>query len=597
MAGTHFLKNVNVKIKLKQTGQELLAWLQKHSVGIVVAVIIALIIAVPAFVFRFSAAYQGVDMFKTNTENHYVTQIREVYDGHAWLGNPYLADVKDTPYLFPPLSPNLVAWLGQGLGLDAVTANLVTRFILVMLLGLVIYLFSYNLTGRREIGWVATPFIILGYDLVEPGTLLQILRGQGWSEIVGFIGYGRPINPQVSSLFFFSYLLFFFKYLQTNGKLRYGILSAIILGSSFYVYLFTWTFLFSLNAFVWLFYVWKKNWVGVKKVTGVSVGAALLGIPYLLHLLTITRHPWYTETVLRFGFIATRKPDISRLVSIGLIMFLIFYRWFSRELKFFFSIFFLTAFFVINEQVITGKFVFNHHYHWYYNVPLVILFLVIWVFTVQEKFFARKFFAYGLATISVGLLFTAGITRQQVAYKQALPEVLSEQRYAPILQWLQANTKLDTTVLTNQPIGDLVPVLTHNNVYYSPLGAVTLLPNERLLHSYLVYTYFEKGIDKNIRQYFEDRREDISNKVFDYQYYFQKDVCLGCFPNEIIDQMTSAYLDLSNENFLPFIKKYPLDYVLWDREKNPEWHLDRFGWKVAKEFGSLIVYDLSVWPN
>ena len=68
-------------------------------------------------------------MMKTNTELHYVTQIREIYDGHNRLGNDNFADLKDSPYLFPLLPPNIVWSVGKALFLDAISVVIVTRFI------------------------------------------------------------------------------------------------------------------------------------------------------------------------------------------------------------------------------------------------------------------------------------------------------------------------------------------------------------------------------------------------------------------------------------------------------------------------------------
>jgi len=561
----------------------------------VIALLIGMVVAAPPVIWHFSTGYQGVDMLKTNTEPPYVGFVQEVYDGHPGLGNPYLADSKDNLYLFPPFSANIIAGFGKLFFLSSgVQAVMVSRFFIVSALAFMIYLFCFALTGRRAVGIVAAPFVLLGYSFVDPDNIINLfLRGNSSQEQT-FIDYGRPMTPQISALFFYSYLFCFWKSLQNLSKKSYAVLSVLILGLSFYVYLFTWTFLFTLNGFLVLVYIWNKEFEKVKKIIIISLGAFLMGLPYFWHIYLVSLHPWYTEVSTRFGFISMRAFYFSKLVIGSAILFIFSRKVFSRSLQLFFTAIFLTAIFVVNEQVITGKYIFNEHFHWYYNTPLMIIFLVVLLFSLQNRFFSKwQKIMSGLVIFMAGFLIFNGIMIQYASYKANLSAVIDEQKYAPLFEWLNKSTARDSVVLSLGESTRLIPALTHNNIYSASGGVLyTLIPDERFLHSYLVYKYLE-GIDPDyIREYLDAHREDISLAVVGYRYNFGG--CATCFPDAAtIDNMVADYEQLTDENFFTYVRRYPLDYLVWDKKQNPEWNVDE-RWNLIKlqTWGNISAYDL-----
>ena len=570
---------------------------KEHWLALVISILIGIVIAAPPFTFRFSRDFSGVDMLKTNTETHYVAQIQEVYDGHPELGNPFMGgELKKALYLFPPLGPNLMANIGRLLGLEAIEMVMVSRFFLTALLALAIYYFSFLLTGRRLIGLVAAPAVTLGYALVDPNHILELLNLKSWSQEMQFIDYGRPINPQLSSLFFFGYLVFFWQFIYKGKSWVYGIASSLLLGLSFYVYLYTWSFIFVLNGILLLVYLIKKDWSKVKKIVYVSVGALMIGIPYFIHNYKVTLHPLYEESSARFGFFQTRLLELSRLVIISAVLFAVSRKLFSKGTREFFLAFFFAAVAVVNEQLITGFYVFNHHWHWYYNTPLVIIFLVSFLFMFLEKFSVRARLSSVLASILIISFFYNGIITQRISYNFHLPTVVAEQQYSSLFEWINDRASKDDVFLTSIGLSAMIPAYTHGNVYYHGTGIYTLTSSDQLLHSYLVYAYLDGvGLDQ-IKDYLEENREDISNFAFGYTYRFKKGVCPGCFPEEIIEKMVREYQGLNDNNFTNFIKQYRADYLIWDGLNKSGWQPERFGWSKIIEGKGYAVYGLNSSP-
>lgn len=575
----------------------LLGWFtrgtREHWVGIIISLLVGVVIAAPAVIWRTSAGYKGIPLLKQNTESHYIAQVQEVYEGDFGLGNPFLGgELKKAPYLFPPLSPLLLGIFGKLTGLSATDFIMVFRFFATSLLAFFIYLLSFAVSGRKTVGWVAAPFAMLAYALVDPGHIVDLLNPSGWSQEKTFIDYGRPTNPQISSLFFFGYLLALWNYIRDTSKKYLGVLSTVILGLSFYVYLYTWSFALVFNGILFLFFVWRKDWVHVKRLVYITIGAIVIGIPYLAHTYASTLHPLYAETSPRFGFFHSRAPELSRLSIIAIILYALGRKLLTTEGKTFFLVALVTAIVTVNEQIITGLYIFNHHWHWYYVTPLVIIFLTTLLFASLERIsWGRKAYPF-MACFLIFVFFYNGTVTQRISYATFLPVVTDEQRYAPMFEWLRSQTTKQATVFASNDAMSLIPAVTSANVYYHGTGIYTLVSTKQLLHTYLVNTYLKGIPSAEIRSYLEKNRDDISHFAFGYTYRLKTGICLGCFPDEILNEMAREYQRMTEKTFISFLREYPVDYVIWDKKNQPSWSFDRFGARKIMEKNEVVLYEL-----
>src|SRR3989344_5838184 len=228
----------------------------KYAV-LLLSIAIGILIAAPAVYFRYwGGGYQGIDFLGSDAENYYLGQIQEIYDSHFFSGNIFTAEGKNDPYVQQPLPAMIVAFLGKFLGISARDANILTKFLFPVFLTIIIYALFLNLTGRKDYAIPMTAFVMMiqaTWIFLNPTSWLPfLLRGEFVGTDYNFISYARPINPQISSIFFFGYLLsiwrFLFTQISKKSEKIYGIVSAVILGLSFYVYFFTFSFLSVFNA-------------------------------------------------------------------------------------------------------------------------------------------------------------------------------------------------------------------------------------------------------------------------------------------------------------------------------------------------------------
>src|SRR3989344_9466382 len=570
---------------------------EKYAV-VLLSIAIGILIIAPAAYFRYwDGGYRGIDFFGSGDEDFYLAQIQEIYDGHWFSGNIYLAENKNDSYVQQPLPAMIVAFLGKSLGISARDVNLLTKFLFPALLTIIVYLLFSSLTGRKDIAVLMSAFVMLvqaTWIFLNPSAWLPfLLRGEFIGTDHNFISYARPINPQGSSIFFFGYLLCAWKFLfgQLSGKSEkiYGIASAIILGLSFYIYFFAFSFLSVFNATLFFGFLYSKDWRQLKKVILISIGALIIAIPYFINVIGMMKTPSYLQLTRRLGMVESRQFIFSRVWWGVTALFLLFYRG-SREVKVFILAFLATAFLVTNQQLITGRTLsLPAHYHWNYIAPIAGAILIYLLFLYFERAVTSWISRVAMALL-LFLFFYAGILYQQISFAGQRDYFVSSQRYSPIFSWLNQDLRKESVIFANEDLSNFIPAYTRHNVYRG--HSDSLVSEERIKHS-LYINFFLDGITKDSsRDFFYNNRDLLGGRIFG-QHYRMKNGCYGCFPDAILDELILEYQDFFKKDFVSELKKYQVDYVLWDKEKNPEWRLGRFFNKKIYDQDNLVIYDLS----
>lgn len=570
---------------------------KEHYLIIFISIAVGVLMIAPSFYFRyFDSGYQGIDFFGSDSEVDYLAQIQEVYDGYWSSGSVYLADQKDSVHLWQNLGPIIVASLGKISGLSARDINMAVKFFFPALLTLLVYWLFLSIFNRKYLAVLMAVFVMLiqaSWTFLNPASWFSILLdGTFPSTNANFLTYARPINPQVSSFFFFGYLLCLWRFLFSgiSEKLQriYGLVGAVILGLSFYVYFFTFSFLFAMNGVLAAIFLVLKDWRSFRKIIYVSLGAGIVGLPYLIGIFKVLQSPFY-ETISKIqGVIDTRGFIFSRVWWGTAAIFLFLYKG-SKQTKILVWSFLAAAFLVTNQQLITGRTApVPAHYHWYYIAPVSGAILLYILFVYLEKFLGVSRSRL-LAVVAVAIFFYAGFMFQKNSYNVGRDYFISVQRYADVFSWLEREISQESAILGNEDVASLLVSYTRHNVYGDRNITQHLIGSDRIKHVYFT-ELFLKGVTKdNAKDYFYENRGTVGGRFFGH-YYRYKNGCYGCFPDAILDGLIGEYKDFLNQDVLANLKKYPLDYAVWDKEQNPEWRLGRFFHGKLYESGNIIVY-------
>lgn len=506
----------------------------KHIIAIFLAIFSGLVMVGPQFFFMKSLGdeYRGIYMMKSDAETHYLSRMQEYYDGNG-IGNAYyLEDKNSFPNIFYGISESLLASPGKLLNISVPNLNLFYKFSLPIISFLLVYYLCFRLTGKITWSLVGASIIIMGNILTSIPDILNLLK---FNTIYSqFSIFSRPVNPQFSSILFFTYLISLFNAFCYEKKNWY-IFSTVLFGLSFYIYFYSWTFILCLNvclAFVVLFNKELKK--EFRYILFVTLGGLLLGLRTVIEILTVKMHPFSVDLQGIYD-ISSRAPILSMA---GLFVSFAYCWYFLNEKDHkkedYFLLGMLVASFVaVNQQIVSGVSIQTGHYHWYFNVPIFITILV-YVFSKKLYIYIKEDYVNIIGVIVIVVSIYSSVFVQYSSYSNNKSEVYLKQGYEIVFKWFRENTLKNSVVLADEDMSELLPVFTSNNVIENLYGGLYL-------------------IDPNRRS-------------------FTREVALS---------------DLKKNKPL----KYKIDYIVWNKSNNPDWKVDKFkGVKQVINLGNYSIY-------
>jgi len=577
-------------------------FLKKYAF-IALALVAGVIIVAPSIYFHFvDPAYRGAEMFGSDAEDFYLAQVREIYDGHYHLGNVYYADLKNVPYVQQSLSPMIEAAAGIIFRVPLPWVNIAAKFVFPFLAVCIIYLFWLTLTKRRAVSLTMTAFIIF-----IPATTV-FLDPHGWTQFflhrvfsradLQFLSFARPINPQISALFVYGFLLCAYKFIFANASNRWGLSAAVLLGLSFYTYFFAFTLIWAVTAVLLIWFLIGREWQRFWRLLTVAIFAALIGIPYILNVWNVLQDPIHTQTAYHLGMLDGHKFIFSRVWWGVTILFLLFYRRADHFRTFILGV--MAAFFIVtNQQLITGATVpIPAHYHWYYVAPIggaLLLFLVI---RFLERHLSstngRRWVLRGAQSAVMIFFIVSGVLFQKLSYFAQRPGIVAQQRYMDVVRWADTRVKEDAVWFGNYHINTLIPVYTRHDVYSHGGAGDYLVSNDRLAHAYYLYLLLDDVPVSALRSYLRDpvHRDDAGRWLFSQKYRVMNG-CYGCFPDEVAESIAVGYEKFYLQNFITELRRYRVDYIVWDRNNDPAWRMDRFFKDAVYDADGIVVFKVN----
>lgn len=569
-----------------------------HKIAIVLAILTSIIAVFPQAYFRINhyddGIYQDIELLPNSP---WLGRVREIKDGNGF-GGIYYKDGKDDPYLLQPLGSIVVAYMGTALFLDIGNTFLISAIILSFITFLLLYYFIFLISKDKLVSVAGATVVLYTQPVISFTNLSQLLNGTIPNK---FWELSQSVNPAMIYILFFGFLISFWLFYQKRTW-QLGVVSAIVLGLNFYNYFYTWTYLYAFGGILALIFIIQKKWLEVKIILSIFVGALLVAIPYMYNLYSATQHPNYEALSARFAVINSHSLlFVGMSVSIALIVFLI---WFPREDKkrYFFGLaLLLTPFITMNQQIITGKILQAGHYHWYFHRPIAIVFFIITVFCLLKRYgknFGRKSLVLVLILISFVVVSIVQVNTYFNGYHTNESIAIKDQKYGPVMEWLNDNVKKESTILTNNYISKMIVIYTSLNVFYhhSALHSLSATKDRLIDQQFTFYRLQEIG-EEDVQEVFERDKAQISAELYGL-YYRDLYQSTGDIPIETLDEIITLYKNSLSISTLEWLKQkmkqYDVDYIVWDKKADPNWQLQKYSFfKEVAKFGDLIIYSFN----
>lgn len=541
-----------------------------HYLAVILAIVVGVMSIAPHMFFvLLEPSYAGIHMAGADAETHYVTRIREIYDGHFSLGNAFLPD-KNAPYLQPGLGEIIIATIGKILFLDAADMNIAAKFIFPPILFLLVYFFAYRMFLSKRTALLAASAVLLGQNLIMGPDQLAHLPSY-FEGISTFLPHTRPISPQISSIFLYIslILLFFFTNRINAVKSKWFLIYGLVSGITIYIYFYIWSFLVVLTAFYLFYFAFKRIKRWPQKFFLITLPHIIITVPYWINFLQARVHPGYENASAGFGLVNARFVVFSDLLAILVVILFFFWpkAYLSARTLTIFAV--ISLWILTNQQLITGLAMQYSHYHWQITKPLfAVVISALFIFAMDSIFKGDKMKRF-LFVIPVALLFVNGIFVQAQSYFNQRPIAVESQRYKAALSFLDNQYEKSLNVWTINPsLSELITSYTKHDASNAP-HAIHYLNKENYIRDSVFLEYKLAGVrPEEISAAMEQDIGNVARRIFS-MYYREKYSKYEAVERNVFFELVRQYKVFYEQPFKKNFEFLAIDLVLWDEKYSP----------------------------
>lgn len=526
---------------------------------ILLSLIIGIIYILPHILFAIEMKGNYRIFFAAEDEETevYTSRIREVYDGHYYISDPFLYEGKSKPHFRSYLSELILGLFGKVFHLPITSLFILNNFIFPVAVFLLIFYFLFLLTKSVNLSLAGSSFILL----VQFPEILRLLINGTNTELL----FSRAVNPSISFIFFILCLIFTYKSLRDIKPLG-TFFSAAFFGVIFYTDPYYWSHIAIGYSLFFFYLLSKRKLKELRAQTLIILGGLIISVPYWINAARVIKLPFFDELIMRSGLYYSHKPLLLKTPIFAALLLLFFYK--NKDFNFYFLGSFLIAGLLgMNQQVISGKDLESWHWYYYTEKQLTIMsgILLAKNFLAGESNFLQRIgrgFNKKIFLISCFILIImSGLYTQLYYYRNSKEGQKKRQFLYDAFLWLNKNTEPESVVLASGAVSLILPVYTHNNVYIAGYIYESIIPDLEIMERFFVFGRIF-GMDKGrMTDYILRHKEAFFGMRLAYRQY--KNIEDFFESNRIPEIISENYKNSRQEDILSLLKRFRLDYIFY----------------------------------
>ena len=276
--------------------------LRRHSIGILVALLLAATLVLPRWWVIASDPNDGVRVPISPygagaigfDETLYTSSIRQAYDGQIPVSDPYLETYADSTPQRSAAPHELIGAFGRVTG-DPFSALAIVTTIAAVGALLALYVMLYLITGSRLAAVALIPLILMAIHVLNQAEGILPLRHKDVAAplfrvdpLREFHAWTRFPSPILLLAPFFAGVVAFPRAVETGDR-RWLVLATLTLCAMIYTYSYYWT-AFGLALLLWLgVMLIRGERTQALRLAGIGVAAIIVALPEIMILITAAR--------------------------------------------------------------------------------------------------------------------------------------------------------------------------------------------------------------------------------------------------------------------------------------------------------------------
>ena len=173
------------------------------------------------------------------------------------------------------------------------------------------------------------------------------------------------------------------------------------------------------------------------------------------------------------------------------------------------------------------------------------------------------------------------------------------QYYIDVFSWIEANARKDDVIFSGMELMSFIPVYTSANVYNSYYGFVLPGRDQEIIERTLLSHFFEpdfftvkefgfKDGGRILWPFAADTEKNTHTVAGQWMIPYEPRYGLETEKRVV----RKVYDNLLKQGWNPtLLKKYRLDYFIWDKKEKPYWNIEKYEeLELIKQLGDLLIY-------
>lgn len=517
----------------------------------VTAIAIAVIMQIPQWLHARSPLSRGIPVQLNSDEDLYLARVQEALTGRlnqtaeAIVGDPALKS--SNPAFIEEVEGVLFQWTGW----RAATIEQVMDSVTPPLIFLALVLF-FSLCGFSR-------------SFAYAGAILFI--------VIELYSLNRPVQQRDSFLLLLLALdgiIMSFPYRRYFGVAG-GVALGLLMGAYFWAWTFGWMWLAILFCGACAHWIRQRTPGSVRHVLtvcGIGIVGVIAAVPAVLDLMKVLQSPFSADAQFRSGLHPSHLPEswiysILFALMVGGVLLEVWRRPAIAKRYPFVIVTVLTAFVVMNQQVLHG-FVFDFVSHYLFSLAMAAIGVLLLALTLRT----RPMFLAGAAA-AVYLLALGYDGRHVISQFRVEAGRFQEQHFESLLPVLDELPR--STILTDPQSSLFIAAQTSHDVVYTVYLQNALMSNQELAERYCLTQIFVAPAERQI--------ENAQPLIYPAaERAFRNDPSVRTKEVELV-MAACAQID---KNPAAVLRKFGVQYILWDQERQPAWNLRRLRFSIKK---------------
>lgn len=437
--------------------------MRRHSVGIVVALLLAATLVLPRWWVIAADPGEGVRVPLSPygagaigyDETLYTSSVRQAYDGQIPVSDPYLETYADSTPQRSAAPHELIGVFGRVTG-DTFSALAIATTIAAVCALLALYVMLYRITGSRLAAVALIPLILMTIHILNQAEGILALRHKDVADpllrvdpLREFHAWTRFPSPILLLAPFFAGVIAFPRAAETGDR-RWMVVATLTLTAMIYTYSYYWT-AFGLALLLWLgVMLLRGERTQALRLAGMGSAAILLALPEVIILITAARElpvdardrvglePLGIDTSMAMTVIQRLVIGIPFIVALWLR---------RRSADVFYIALFLAPLVLVSITGLVPQ-------TWHYHTQIWGVFAIPAVVAGGAALFARDEFARVARPAAIALVVGAALAFAYVVVLQVRAVVQTDDAYAvssdedAAFAWMRANLDSEDTVVS-----------------------------------------------------------------------------------------------------------------------------------------------------